>query len=432
MLSQANAATDERADTARDGTGHVEPQAETTNSGTLTWSLPGSNDGDRYRVTAVDRAAHPDLTGHESTVGVSQPGKTGSTLDAAVPGAATRPVDGATSTTQPDGTVEPGAGNTEQPGEATKPDASTAQPGETTEPSAGNTAQPSGTAQPNPGATTQPTSPSTQPGKTTAATEPTTPQPGKTTATTEPASTSTQPDKTTTTEPTTPQPGENTGHPSGTGQAVTLPILGGLLGSSTGETDAPSRGGLIGGLLGIVGGTLDSTLTSVDTVISNVPTGAVLPPVGDVLGPVFSDDTASGEVTAPAPTHAPANVAPVAGVPVKVSAPRVETVGTPHVVVEYLPIPDRPAPQPAKAPVEWTQAGGGSGGGGGLPTAPPAPVAPASTAGPGHDGSGGLRQPFAVAADGTTVTQLKLIGVSRDREVAGAGRDAALPTTSPD
>jgi hypothetical protein len=59
-------------------------------------------------------------------------------------------------------------------------------------------------------------------------------------------------------------------------------------------------------------------------------------------------------------------------------------------------------------------------------------MAPTTTATPGHDGSGGARQAFAVSGDCATTTQLKLIGVSRDHEVDGAGREAALPTTSPD
>jgi hypothetical protein len=75
--------------------------------------------------------------------------------------------------------------------------------------------------------------------------------------------------------------------------------------------------------------------------------------------------------------------------------------------------------------------GGGSGGGGGLPAAPSAPAAPAS-ASAGHDGNGGARHPLAVFTSSSTTTQLKLIGTSRDHTADGAGREAALPTTSPD
>jgi hypothetical protein len=75
--------------------------------------------------------------------------------------------------------------------------------------------------------------------------------------------------------------------------------------------------------------------------------------------------------------------------------------------------------------------GGSSGGGGGLPAAPSAPVAPTS-ASAGHDGNGGTRHPLAVVGSSTTTTQLKLIGTSRDHTADGAGREAALPTTSPD
>ena len=68
----------------------------------------------------------------------------------------------------------------------------------------------------------------------------------------------------------------------------------------------------------------------------------------------------------------------------------------------------------------------------GLPGGTTAPSAPAPTAAPGHDGPGGVRHPFAVHTDEATTTQLKLIGASRDHDVDGAGREAALPTTSPD
>ncbi|WP_406640306.1 hypothetical protein [Amycolatopsis sp. WGS_07] len=203
-------------------------------------------------------------------------------------------------------------------------------------------------------------------------------------------------------------------------------LLGGLLGGP--ETDQP---GLLDGILGTVDDTVDTTLhttvTSVDTVIDTAPVRVVVPPSATVEpAPV-----ASGSVSVSAP---PAKLVkePAAPVAVKVSkqAPVVHPV--PARVLTGQPAPAHET-QPAPPVKQRSQAGGGgSGGGEGLPSAPAAPAAPASTVSPGHDGSGGLRQLFALASDGVTATQLKLIGVSRDHEVAGAGRDAALPTTSPD
>ncbi|MEW2500466.1 hypothetical protein AB0878_08300 [Amycolatopsis sp. NPDC047767] len=230
-------------------------------------------------------------------------------------------------------------------------------------------------------------------------------------------------------------------------------------------TDAPLRvtpshqDGLLGGLLGGVLGLVDTTVHSITGVVGTVDDvgGTVLPPVttvpggddappliaiGDVLGPVFSGGTVSGGVTATVPelTAQPAEVV-TAVVPVIVPQPAPVTVpkaaGLVHYpsVVHLIPVQQRSTgAQPAhneNSRVGVT-GGGGSGGGGGLPAAPSAPVAPTTTANPGHDGPGGARQPFAVVGDSVTTTQLKLIGVSRDHEVAGAGRDAALPTTSPD
>ncbi|WP_155984774.1 hypothetical protein [Saccharomonospora piscinae] len=68
----------------------------------------------------------------------------------------------------------------------------------------------------------------------------------------------------------------------------------------------------------------------------------------------------------------------------------------------------------------------------------PSPPAPASVAGPSttvahhQDGTHAARGEVGVLGDLPTVTQLRLLGVSRDQDVVGAGRAAALPTTSPD
>ncbi|MFB9930911.1 hypothetical protein ACFORO_35055 [Amycolatopsis halotolerans] len=204
-------------------------------------------------------------------------------------------------------------------------------------------------------------------------------------------------------------------------------LLDGLLGSP--EHDQP---GLLDSVLGTVDDTVDTTLhttvTSVDTVIDTAPVRVVEPPVRAVEpAPV-----ASGSVSASVPATKLAKE-PDAPVAEKVSKQAPAVVHTaPARVLTGQPAAKQET-QPAPPVKERSRAGGGSSGGGeGLPSAPAAPAAPASTVSAGHDGSGGLRQLFALAGDGDTVTQLKLIGVSRDHEVDGAGRDAALPTTSPD
>lgn len=69
----------------------------------------------------------------------------------------------------------------------------------------------------------------------------------------------------------------------------------------------------------------------------------------------------------------------------------------------------------------------------------PSPAAPASVAAPSNvaaspqDGSQHLhRGEHGVLDDLPTVTQLRLLGSSRDHDVVGVSREAALPTTSPD
>ncbi|MEV6896926.1 hypothetical protein [Amycolatopsis sp. NPDC051372] len=232
------------------------------------------------------------------------------------------------------------------------------------------------------------------------------------------------------------------------------------------DTEAPLRatpsqeqGGLLGGLLGGALGLVDNTVHSITGVVgtvddvgetvlppvTTVPGGDDAPPlipIGDVLGPVFSGGTVSGGVTATVPelTVQPGEVVSAA-VPAVVPQPAPVTVPKTAALVHYPSVVHLiPAQQRSTGAQHANNenshvgvtGGGGSGGGGGLPAAPSAPVAPTTTANPGHDGSGGARQPFAVVGDSVTTTQLKLIGVSRDHEVDGAGRDAALPTTSPD
>jgi hypothetical protein len=166
-------------------------------------------------------------------------------------------------------------------------------------------------------------------------------------------------------------------------------------------------------------------------------------PIDGVLGPVFSGGSVSGGVTATVPTLIGATVAPAGVVAPAATAPAPAAAGAPTTttvittrssLTELTGHADSTrAKQQRDSDTHAINGGGsGGGGGGGLPAAPSAPMAPTTTATPGHDNSGGARQTFAVSGDCATTTQLKLIGVSRDHEVDGAGREAALPTTSPD
>jgi len=100
-----------------------------------------------------------------------------------------------------------------------------------------------------------------------------------------------------------------------------------------------------------------------------------------------------------------------------------------HLVERQNTLPARQE-QPRDSGIHARNGGGGDAPG--LPSGSGAPSAPATSASTGHDGPGGARHPFAVHTDDVTTTQLKLIGTSRDHDVDGAGREAALPTTSPD
>ncbi|WP_440201293.1 hypothetical protein [Amycolatopsis orientalis] len=380
-LSQANATTDDHADrlsVSAPDTGPEHQHAGTATSGTLTWAMPGSATGakrahvHRFEVSADD--FRPAVSFRPTTVAANEPDRT------------------STAAPQP-------AAKITKPAKAKSP----AKPKHHTAAS-----------DPAPDATTQPgllsTGSSSTPGP-----DSREPQPGL-------LSTISQPSPDTRA----PQQGLLGGLLGGSDRGSGL--LGGLLG-----TPEPGQPGLLGGILGTVDNTVDTTLhttvTSVDTVLDTAPVRVVEPPVTTV-DPAPS---ASGSVSVSVPA---AKLAKEPETPVAVKAskqtPAVVAAAPAHVLPAPHPAAE-PETQPAPLVKERSQAGGGSSGGGeGLPAAPAAPAAPASTASPGHDGHGGLRQLFALAGDGATVTQLKLIGVSRDHEVDGAGRDAALPTTSPD
>ncbi|ATY09187.1 hypothetical protein CU254_00850 [Amycolatopsis sp. AA4] len=392
-LSQANATTDDHADRPIASAHDPEPEnryAGTATSGTLTWAMPGTATGakhdhlHRFRFSAGDY--RPDVSFQPITASGggsnSKPDHPGTAVKIAKPAKAKSP------------------GTAKHPTPEVTPVSST-------KPSPVSTSR-----EPQPGLLGSLTGSTTKPGQgLLGSITGSTSQPG-------------QGLLSTTREP---QQGLLGGLLGGSGSESGPGLLGGLLGSP--EAGQP---GLLGGILGTVDDTVDTTLhttvTSVDTVLVAAPVRVDEPPVA----PVEPAQSAGGSITAavPAAKLAKEPEAPVAGKAAQ-QAPVVQHAASARVLTVQSAAQQETEPAP---PVkERSQAGGGSSGGGeGLPAAPAAPAAPASTVSPGHDGHGGLRQLFALAGDGDTVTQLKLIGVSRDHEVDGAGRDAALPTTSPD
>ncbi len=230
-------------------------------------------------------------------------------------------------------------------------------------------------------------------------------------------------------------------------------------------TKATSSGGLLGGLVGgvlnVVGGTLNTVTTTVSGTLNTVgavtdtlshtilapltqppadnPDAPVLLPLDDVLGPILNGGSNSGGVTVTVPgvvgdtgTQAttPAVTETAAATTEAATTSRTSRVAVVHLIERQNTLPAQQE-QPRDSGVHARNGGGGDSTPG-LPGGTSAPSAPAPTAAPGHDGSGGARHAFAVHTDDVTTTQLKLIGASRDHDVDGAGREAALPTTSPD
>ncbi|GAB3138039.1 hypothetical protein GCM10027258_14520 [Amycolatopsis stemonae] len=229
---------------------------------------------------------------------------------------------------------------------------------------------------------------------------------------------------------------------------------------TTPKASANLLGGLVGGVVDVVGGTLNTVTTTLQGTLNTVgaltdtlshtvlapltqppannPGAAPLLPIDDILNPIFTGASNSGGVTVTVPGAVTATVTQVAAPVVTESAateaaaattPQTTHVAVVHLVERQDTLPARPE-QPRDSGVHARNGGGDSTPG--LPGGTGAPSAPAPSAAPGHDGPGGARHPFAVHTDDVTTTQLKLIGTSRDHEVDGAGREAALPTTSPD
>ncbi|MER6760496.1 hypothetical protein ABT266_10105 [Amycolatopsis sp. NPDC000746] len=469
-LSQANAASTDHSDYADRpiaSTHDTDPEhryAGTATSGTLTWAMPGAATGakraslHRFQVSADDY--RPDVSFRPVTSVGSDPQNSGRHVSRPEPAAkVTKPAKLAKPKSQvkpkhhapasnpaPEAATRPGllsgASSEPQPSTSGEPEQGTLS-GTSGEPEQGTLSGTSNASQPS---TVSGASNASQPSTVSGASN--APQPGILSST----GNAPQPSILTSTSTSTAsrpgllssitsalqsQPGGTAGHEPQQG------LLGGLLGGSDRESGpgllsgllgSPEHGqpGLLDGILGTVDDTVDTTLhttvTSVDTVIDTAPIRVVEQPVR----PVEPAPSASGSVTASVPVTKLAKE-PEAPVVVKASKQPVAVAHPAPARAVAAPPAAKQETQPAPPVKERSRAGGGrSGGGEGLPSAPAAPAAPASTASPGHDGSGGLRQLFALAGDGDTVTQLKLIGVSRDHEVDGAGRDAALPTTSPD
>lgn len=254
--------------------------------------------------------------------------------------------------------------------------------------------------------------------------------------------------------------------PAAKTQAVEETTAGQPAAKTTEATRNPGLlGGLVGGVLDVVGGTLSTVTTTVSGTLSTVgavtdtlshtvlapltqppadnPDAPVLLPLDDVLSPVLNGGSNSGGATATVPaatattaTAVAATEAPATTTDAVTAEAATQNIGRSTALAHFIVVRHE---QPRQAGQDQPRDSGvhaRDGGGGdstpGLPGGSTAPSAPAPTAAPGHDGPGGARHAFAVHTDDVTTTQLKLIGASRDHDVDGAGREAALPTTSPD
>ncbi|WP_370946229.1 hypothetical protein AB5J62_01145 [Amycolatopsis sp. cg5] len=211
-------------------------------------------------------------------------------------------------------------------------------------------------------------------------------------------------------------------------------------------------GGLLGGLLGTVLNVVTNTVSTVTNVVDDVLTpGPQVDPdcpeplplngVGKAILPIFGNDqpthsgssaTASVTATRPAADQAATAATAPENPPAAPETPTAARVSTVVNQTAHLAQTRQPAEKTAKSDQQAGVKAGGSSGGGQLPTAPSAPLTPTGTVTAGHDSGGGARHQLAVLTSDTNTTQLRLIGTSLDHEVDGAGRDAALPTTSPD
>jgi hypothetical protein len=239
-----------------------------------------------------------------------------------------------------------------------------------------------------------------------------------------------------------------TGHPAGDAKplgalvgslATTVNTVTGTVGSL-----ATTVTGTVGGLVGTVSDTVLQPVTGGNA--EDAPGPLPLPIIGGLLpGLGLPDDGNSpsgGTVTIAVPATLPAEATTPVGSQPGAPQPALQAGGAPTAVnrvpTKFTAAGLRAAHRHSAVDKSarsdkhlGSPPGGGSSGGGNLPVTPCAPIALASITA-GHDGSGGARQQHAVLGSSANNTQLQLIGTSLDHEVDGAGRDATLPTTSPD
>ncbi|PWV82510.1 hypothetical protein SAMN05421630_103289 [Prauserella marina] len=242
------------------------------------------------------------------------------------------------------------------------------------------------------------------------------------------------------------------------------PLLGGILGTATSTLDSTlgstplgttGLGSTLNATVAGLTGTVDSVTNTVQHVTSTLPgiaPGVTVPiptPIPDLdallpdlfgheplpdgiaeTGPrpadrTGTDGTGSTDVTGG--TKTPATTAPSSGraqiLPLITTVP----------FESYGNTPLAPPEPPAKG--EATVAGGGGSGDGGTAPKPAAPAGLTSTSSgfvAAHDGAASGKSVHGVLSWAPTLTQLRFIAASRDHDTAGAGREAALPATSPD
>ncbi|NIJ14695.1 hypothetical protein FHU38_005096 [Saccharomonospora amisosensis] len=201
----------------------------------------------------------------------------------------------------------------------------------------------------------------------------------------------------------------------------------------------PGRDGVLLGTLrgaaGTVSRTVDGvggTLGGVINPILDLPSMLPEPDLGSVLPgllPAPRPGTGTGpDVAVPA---APGLLAPPPAAPPE-AAPDPGDTPLSYPLTETMQATVAPAP-PAAEPVTETSADNRPPGGGGPP-----PVAPVSIStvpsqlASSSDGGNGPRAEHGMLSWAPTLTQLRLLGVSRDGDAGSTGREAALPTTSPD
>ncbi|PXY35059.1 hypothetical protein BAY59_06210 [Prauserella coralliicola] len=194
----------------------------------------------------------------------------------------------------------------------------------------------------------------------------------------------------------------------------------------------------VNGVTGALNGTIEGIAPIVDVPGTLPELGITLPEVDLTLPSVPEAGSGDGAVIAVPADPVPATVpdrptavrAPAQDRPAT-AAPQA-TAQSDATLLATTPVPSSAESNATDAP----EAGGGGapGGGGPLNPLPAGPVSFAtgscSIAAPQDNAAG--RSVHGILSWAPTLTQLRLIGASRDHDADGAGREAALPTTTPD